>query len=368
MLIRPPLSPRIANRKPSPSPPSRFSAGHEHLVEDDLTGGLRAPPHLRLVRTERQARRALLHDERRDAVRALVARARHHDVDVGRAGAGDELLDAGQGVTVVGADRPGGQVARRRSRRPARSGSSCRGAPSNTARAATARAARQSRRRRSSSRPCCGSTGTPRSSGSRSTAPRRSAPRRSGSAPNRRAPRRCRSRPVRDRRRGGGCRPGSTSPHPTAVRAGRSPGRRSRGRPRRWPAGRRSARTSALRRSGGPRTRDGFDSGSDTRTSYYRDDGRDGIALPVPVVAADYDRAALRSRAVPRRQVRRRCRRRRGAAPHHRARPSHRGAGLPAFLGGRAPQHAGHRELVAGRAVGPPGRRTPAPSRSAPAG
>ena len=41
---------------------------------------------------------------------------------------------------------------------------------------------------------------------------------------------------------------------------------------------------------------------------------------------------------------------------HHRAGPAHRGAGVPPVLGGRAPQHAGHRQFRPGRADRPPGR------------
>ena len=47
----------------------------------------------------------------------------------------------------------------------------------------------------------------------------------------------------------------------------------------------------------------------------------------------------------------------RGAAGHHRPGPARRAPGLPAVLGGRAPQHARHRQLGAGRADRPHRRR-----------
>ena len=67
---------------------------HAHALQDHLAGRLRAPSHLLLFRPESEAGRVLLDQEGGDAGRAALAGARHHQIEVARSGAGDELLDA----------------------------------------------------------------------------------------------------------------------------------------------------------------------------------------------------------------------------------------------------------------------------------
>ena len=81
-----------------------------HAVEHDLRRRLVAPAHLLLVRAEGQARGALVHQERGDALGALGAGAGHDQVDVGGAGAGDELLHPVEHPLVAVLDRAGRQV------------------------------------------------------------------------------------------------------------------------------------------------------------------------------------------------------------------------------------------------------------------
>ncbi len=79
------------------------AVGGRHLavLEDHLPRRLRVPAHLLLVGAEREPRRVLHHREGRDAAGALVARAREHEIEVGGAGAGDELLGAVEDVVVA---------------------------------------------------------------------------------------------------------------------------------------------------------------------------------------------------------------------------------------------------------------------------
>ena len=148
MLMRPPLSPFIAmpNPVPSPSaPPSIASAGTRTPSKITCAVGWRVPAHLVLLGAETQSRRVLLDDERRDAARPVAAGAGHHDVDVGRPRAGDELLDAVEHVVARRRGRPWCAAPRRPIRRRARSGSSWRWAPSTPAAAPTTCAARRCR-------------------------------------------------------------------------------------------------------------------------------------------------------------------------------------------------------------------------------
>ena len=96
------------------------------------------------------------------------AGAHHAGVEVAGAGARDEGLAAVEHVVVAVGARRGSRGSPHRSPRRARSGSSSRGAPWSSGRAASAPAARRCRRRRSSRRPCCGSRDRPRSRCSRS--------------------------------------------------------------------------------------------------------------------------------------------------------------------------------------------------------
>jgi hypothetical protein len=59
-----------------------------------------------LVGAEGEAGRVLRHDDRGNASRPVVARAHHRDVDVAVAGAGDELLGAGEHIIVAVAHGP----------------------------------------------------------------------------------------------------------------------------------------------------------------------------------------------------------------------------------------------------------------------
>src|SRR3984893_5630654 len=68
--------------------------GHPDTLEDHLRGRLGVPTHLLLLRAETQPGSALLDDKRRDAAWSVSTGARHDDVDVRYACAGDELLDA----------------------------------------------------------------------------------------------------------------------------------------------------------------------------------------------------------------------------------------------------------------------------------
>ena len=101
MFRRPPSSPIIAMRKPSPSPPTRFSAGTRTLVEIDLGGGLRMPAELLLLRAEGDAVHVLLDDEAGNALGPVDAGADHGDVDLILAAAGDERLGAGDDIMVA---------------------------------------------------------------------------------------------------------------------------------------------------------------------------------------------------------------------------------------------------------------------------
>ena len=62
---------------------------------------LRVPAHLAFVGAEGEAGRSLLDGEGRDAVRPAVAGAREDEVEVGGAGAGDELLGAVEDVVIA---------------------------------------------------------------------------------------------------------------------------------------------------------------------------------------------------------------------------------------------------------------------------
>ena len=66
---------------------------HAAILEDHGARRLGVPAHLALVGAELEAGRPALDQKGRDAARAVVAGARHHDVEVVLvAGAGDELL------------------------------------------------------------------------------------------------------------------------------------------------------------------------------------------------------------------------------------------------------------------------------------
>ena len=92
--------------------------GHARILEDHGGGGLRIPAHLLLLRAEGHAGHVLLDHEGRDAGGALRAGAHHGHVDVGGAGARDELLDAVDDVMIAVTHRLG--LERRRVRACAR--------------------------------------------------------------------------------------------------------------------------------------------------------------------------------------------------------------------------------------------------------
>ena len=79
---------------------------HAHILEDDGARRLRVPAHLALVGAERNARRVARHDESGNPGSAVAAGARHHHIEVARAGAGDELLLAVENIMVAVAHRP----------------------------------------------------------------------------------------------------------------------------------------------------------------------------------------------------------------------------------------------------------------------
>ena len=109
MLSRPPSSPAIAILKPPPSTPTRLAAGNAHALQDHLAGRLRAPSHLFLFRPEGEAGRVFLDHESGDAGCAALAGARHHQIEVACPGAGDELLDAVEHVSIPVAPGARGQ-------------------------------------------------------------------------------------------------------------------------------------------------------------------------------------------------------------------------------------------------------------------
>ena len=74
---------------------------HTHAIENDLAGRLGFPAHLALVGAKRKPRRILLDDEGGDALGAIVRRARHEDVNIRRARAGDELFGAGDDIIIA---------------------------------------------------------------------------------------------------------------------------------------------------------------------------------------------------------------------------------------------------------------------------
>ena len=93
-------STRIASLKPSPSSPSRFSAGTRQSVKKHLAGRRALDPHLRLDPADLEAGRVRLDDERRDALVAGVGVGlREADVEVRDAGVRDEPLRAVRGRT-----------------------------------------------------------------------------------------------------------------------------------------------------------------------------------------------------------------------------------------------------------------------------
>jgi hypothetical protein len=67
-----------------------------------LAAGTRAPSR---ILTERKPRRFFLDREGGHASRAIAAGARHHEIDIRRAGAGDELFDAVEHIDVAFAAR-----------------------------------------------------------------------------------------------------------------------------------------------------------------------------------------------------------------------------------------------------------------------
>ena len=85
--------------------------GHPCAFEDDLRGGLGIPAHLLFFGTETDTGSALFDDERRNATRTVAAGAGHHDVDIGYARPGDELLHAVEHVEVTVANGLGPQRA-----------------------------------------------------------------------------------------------------------------------------------------------------------------------------------------------------------------------------------------------------------------
>ncbi len=140
MLRRPPSSPAMAMRNPSPSPASRFSAGTLQSAKIDLAGRLHMPAHLVLERAEGEAGRVLRHHQGRDAFRAVLAGAHHGHVDVAVARPGDELLGAVEHVVARRCRRsssPASSAPPRPSPSPARSGSSSPAIPSRSAWAAS---------------------------------------------------------------------------------------------------------------------------------------------------------------------------------------------------------------------------------------
>jgi hypothetical protein len=86
--------------RPDPIGHRDADAFHDHLSRR-----LRAPAHLFLDGAETQARRLLVDQERRNSRRPTLARARHHEIDIADARAGDELLDAIEHVIVAAAAR-----------------------------------------------------------------------------------------------------------------------------------------------------------------------------------------------------------------------------------------------------------------------
>ena len=105
MFSRPPSSPIIAIRKPSPSPPTMFARRHADAVEDHLPRRLRMPTELLLVRAERHARHVLLDHQARDALRPVLTGADHRHVHLVLARTRDELLRARHDPVVAVANR-----------------------------------------------------------------------------------------------------------------------------------------------------------------------------------------------------------------------------------------------------------------------
>ena len=71
------------------------------VVELDHGGGLALPTHLAFIGSKRKARGSLLHNEGRNALGTALAAARHHQIDVGNTGAGDEGLAAVEHIAVA---------------------------------------------------------------------------------------------------------------------------------------------------------------------------------------------------------------------------------------------------------------------------
>ena len=74
---------------------------HAHAIEDHLRRRLALPAHLALVGAKAETRRALLDDEGRHALGAIVRGPRHQHVNVRRARARDELFRAGDDIVVA---------------------------------------------------------------------------------------------------------------------------------------------------------------------------------------------------------------------------------------------------------------------------
>src|ERR1044072_2345552 len=107
MLRRPPSSPIIAIRKPSPSPPTRFSAGTRTRVKMALGGRRQMPAELLLLGAEGDARHLLLDHQAAYALGPVESGADHGDVDLVLAAARDERFRAGDDIVIAVADRAG---------------------------------------------------------------------------------------------------------------------------------------------------------------------------------------------------------------------------------------------------------------------
>ena len=98
---RPMPSHFCASLKPSPSLPTRFSAGNLHVVEGDMPGLF--AHHGLVARHQRQPRRLHVDHETGDAAMGALGRIghRHQLTEVGIAGAGDETLGAVDDVVIA---------------------------------------------------------------------------------------------------------------------------------------------------------------------------------------------------------------------------------------------------------------------------
>ena len=137
MLIRPPSSPAHGDREALALGAQPVGSGTAQSSKITIAVGCECQPSFFSCLPKLRPVAAALDHHAADALGPLAARAHHAGVEVAGAGAGDERLAAVQDVAVALPLRRGSRGSPRPTRRRARSGSSWRGAPWSSGRAAS---------------------------------------------------------------------------------------------------------------------------------------------------------------------------------------------------------------------------------------